>query len=209
MRLSFLLPLLCLTLSWGAHAADVLVITDDNFDSLIGSTDTIWMLDVYAPWCTHCRQLEPMWRAFAEESETSGIMVGKVDGVDQRVLMQRFGVTAYPSIFLLRDGRSWRYEGVRTIAGFKAFALRGFMDVDPMPYHKCPNSVVGRAMGYFYSIPSLMSRVYKLLKEEHHLSDLVIVMGALAVPVVLGAAAICAVDAAYLRKARTRPDHDD
>jgi hypothetical protein len=38
----------------------------------------------------------------------------QVDGTRNRVLLMRFGVEAYPSIFLLREGRTWQYEEGRS-----------------------------------------------------------------------------------------------
>lgn len=40
----------------------------------------------------------------------------QVDGSANKVLMQRFGAAAFPSIFLLRDGKAWHYEGARDVA---------------------------------------------------------------------------------------------
>lgn len=33
-----------------------------------------------------------------------------------RVLMKRFNVAGFPSIYLLKDGSTWQYSGVRTVA---------------------------------------------------------------------------------------------
>jgi hypothetical protein len=32
-----------------------------------------------------------------------------------RVLMKRFNVLGFPSIYLLRDGSTWQYTGARTV----------------------------------------------------------------------------------------------
>jgi hypothetical protein len=33
-----------------------------------------------------------------------------------RVLMKRFGVTGFPSLYLLRNGQTWQYTGMRGVA---------------------------------------------------------------------------------------------
>ncbi len=39
----------------------------------------------------------------------------QVDGTASKVLLMRFGVAAYPSIFLLREGKTYNYEGNRDV----------------------------------------------------------------------------------------------
>jgi hypothetical protein len=51
-------------------------------------------------------------------------------------------------------------------------------------------------------IPGGVKEAYTLLKEEKGLSDLSIVAGILAIPVVVGAITICMVDGLFLRQAR-------
>lgn len=36
-----------------------------------------------------------------------------MDGTRNRVLLMRFAVEGYPSIYLLRDGKTWQYNGAR------------------------------------------------------------------------------------------------
>ena len=40
-------------------AADVIELTTDNFDRI--TRNGTWFIDVYAPWCKHCKKLEPTW----------------------------------------------------------------------------------------------------------------------------------------------------
>jgi protein-disulfide isomerase-like protein with CxxC motif len=40
----------------------------------------------------------------------------QIDGMKNRVLMKRFGVTGFPSLYLLRNGQTWQYTGQRGVA---------------------------------------------------------------------------------------------
>lgn len=43
----------------------------------------------------------------------------QVDGTSSKVLMMRFVVTAYPSIFMLREGKTYHYEGHRDVSSVR------------------------------------------------------------------------------------------
>lgn len=201
--------LVCLS-AWGAAAGQdgkVIELTEATFDNLV-QTD-VWLVDVYATWCSHCRQLEPIWNALAQElKDTPTVHVSKIDGPRNRGLLTRLRVEAFPSIFLLRDGRMWHYTGPRTTDSIMAFALVGYKVEAPLPPHRCPNHMLGRLVGHVHSVPARVKEAYTHLKEEHGWSDLGCLFAMLAVPVVSGVATICAMDALYLRKAR-RGDDDE
>lgn len=44
------------------------------------------------------------------------VMVLQIDGMKNRVLMKRFNVLGFPSIYLLKDGNTWQYTGMRTVS---------------------------------------------------------------------------------------------
>ncbi len=38
---------------------DIVVLTDDNFDSTVFKDDNMWMVVFFATWCGHCKKLFP------------------------------------------------------------------------------------------------------------------------------------------------------
>jgi protein disulfide-isomerase A6 len=44
---------------------NVVVLTKDTFDEQVMKSKDIWFLEFYAPWCGHCKKLEPNWNEFA------------------------------------------------------------------------------------------------------------------------------------------------
>jgi protein disulfide-isomerase A6 len=43
----------------------VAVLTADDFNTKVMESKDIWMVEFYAPWCGHCKKLEPKWKAAA------------------------------------------------------------------------------------------------------------------------------------------------
>jgi len=42
-------------------------LTDADFDRNVYGSKDIWMIEFYAPWCGHCKALEPEWKSVAAD----------------------------------------------------------------------------------------------------------------------------------------------
>ena len=82
-------------------AAAVHELTPDNFDALVRSGSGPWIVEFYAPWCTHCKRLEPHYEAASRAKEAAAASFGRVDGAAHRSLLMRFGVSGFPTIFYI------------------------------------------------------------------------------------------------------------
>ena len=82
---------------------DVVVLTDANFDDLVMNSDDLWIIEFYAPWCGHCKNLEPEWNKAATELKGE-VKVGKLDATREHTVAGRFNVNAYPQIKLFPSG---------------------------------------------------------------------------------------------------------
>lgn len=68
---------------------DVVVLTDSNFNDLVLASKDIWFVEFYAPWCGHCKKLEPEWNEAASRLKGT-VKLGKVDATVETGLGQRF-----------------------------------------------------------------------------------------------------------------------
>jgi thioredoxin domain-containing protein 10 len=54
----------------------------------------------YAPWCGHCKKLEPIFNHVAQALHDSPVRVGKVDCTRFPTVATEFKVNGYPTIIL-------------------------------------------------------------------------------------------------------------
>ena len=78
-------------------------ITAENFEQEVLKSDKPVLLDFWAIWCGPCMMLSPVVEEVAEEHPE--IKVGKVNTDDQPALAQKFGITAIPALFVVKDGQ--------------------------------------------------------------------------------------------------------
>ena len=54
----------------------------------------------YAPWCGHCKKLEPIFHQVAVSLRNSDVRVGKLDCTRYSHVASEFGVRGFPTIKL-------------------------------------------------------------------------------------------------------------
>lgn len=78
----------------------------------------------YAPWCGHCKKLEPVWKHVAQSLIDSPIRVGRVDCTRFTAVATEFSVKGFPTIMFLKGEEVFTYEGDRTREDIVGFARR-------------------------------------------------------------------------------------
>lgn len=104
-----------------------------------GQTAGVWFVKFYAPWCGHCKALEPDWAQLAERLD-GRVVVARLDGTENPVTMDRFNqhVRGFPTLLLFRDRGVYKFEGPRVVDAMETFALESYAsarrhDVPPEP----------------------------------------------------------------------------
>ena len=73
--------------------------------------------------CGHCKTMMPEWDKFMKSNSNQGIKVNKIEKDENPGLMDKMGVSGFPTILLTKNGSVVKpYEGERTAEAFQAFA---------------------------------------------------------------------------------------
>ncbi|KAD3639982.1 hypothetical protein E3N88_29205 [Mikania micrantha] len=91
------------------------VVANSLKDMVLDSKKNI-LLEIYAPWCGHCKKLAPILDEVAVSFENdAGVMIAKFDGSNNDIPSETFEVQGYPTLyFRSSSGKVVPYEGNRT-----------------------------------------------------------------------------------------------
>ena len=150
-----------------AVASDVVVLDSLNFDELVLESKDIWIVEFYAPWCGHCKALEPEWEMAATKLKGQ-VKLGKVNAEAETPLGSRFQIQGFPTIKVFdygdskSDASAYDYPGGREAPDIILFAneLAEKSDIPP-PLHEIFNQKIydenckGSVICILYFIPNI------------------------------------------------------
>lgn len=84
--------------------ANVLEITDGNFEQEVAKSTVPVLIDFTATWCGPCKMLAPVIEEIAGEYQ-GRIKVGKLDIDDNQAIAQKFQIRGVPTVLLFNNGR--------------------------------------------------------------------------------------------------------
>lgn len=67
-----------LTQAFYDNNKNIVKLTESNFNKEVIKSDEIWLVEFYAPWCGHCKNLAPEWEKAAKALK-GVVKVGAVD----------------------------------------------------------------------------------------------------------------------------------
>jgi len=114
-----------LTVVHGAEDANkgkVIALDATTFDKFVEDTPLL-MVEFYAPWCGHCKQLEPEYSAAATILKEDNVKLAKVDAADEKNqrLAATHDVQGFPTLKFFKNKKAEDYMGERTATAIVAF----------------------------------------------------------------------------------------
>ncbi len=85
-------------------SADVLTITDDNFQAEVLGSDKPVLVDFWAAWCGPCRAIAPAVEELAKQYKGK-LKVGKLDIDAHQNVPQKYGIMSIPTLILFKNGQ--------------------------------------------------------------------------------------------------------
>jgi thioredoxin 1 len=85
-------------------SANILEVTDSNFQTEVLDSKTPVLVDFWAAWCAPCRTIAPHVEALANEYDGK-LRVGKLDIDSNQGVPQQYDIRSIPTLLVFKEGK--------------------------------------------------------------------------------------------------------
>lgn len=107
-----------------ATASNVIVANNKNFDDIVFKSGKNSLVEFYASWCGHCKNLAPKYEELADVySKSKDVQIVKIECDKNRATCQQFDIKGFPTLKLFKKDSDIPvdYEGPREVDNFIKF----------------------------------------------------------------------------------------
>ncbi|XP_030434239.1 protein disulfide-isomerase A2 [Gopherus evgoodei] len=112
---------------WDKHPVKILV--GKNFEQVAYDETKNVFVKFYAPWCTHCKEMAPVWEALGEKyKDHENIIIAKLDATANEIM--NLTIRGYPTLHYFPAGpdrKMIEYKSTRDLETFSKFLENGGM----------------------------------------------------------------------------------
>lgn len=125
-RLILLAAMLCNSvLSLYKAGGPVVELTAENFKkTVLQDKDSMWMVEFYAPWCGHCKQLAPSYELAAKQLK-GVVKLGAVNMDEHKSVGAPYNIKGFPTLMFFGNDKNKAigYSGGRDADSIRKFCL--------------------------------------------------------------------------------------
>ncbi len=99
----------------------VIVINDEDFETVVLKSETLVVVDFWAEWCGPCRAVTPVMDKLSEEYDGK-VKICKLNVDDNDTVPGQFGIMSIPTVLFFKGGEllssqvgALRYDGYKKI----------------------------------------------------------------------------------------------
>ena len=116
---------------WEVQNDPVVELDTGTFGEAVSGSIALWLVDFYAPWCGHCKQLAPEWTDAAKrlaKEIPDEVKLAAVDCTVNSALCTTYEVSSYPTIVAVEHGEATQLPDFRRAAEILTYVRqkRGF-----------------------------------------------------------------------------------
>jgi len=103
---------------------DVVIVVGSTFDKIVRDPTKDVLIELYAPWCGHCKNLAPIYEQLAQNFKPiESVVIAKMDATENDATGIK--VEGFPTLYFFpansNNNKMIKYDGENTLAGLTKF----------------------------------------------------------------------------------------